>query len=147
MFEEREACSVGGREDAQPELFMFKKKSVPAVEHGMGDTKAEAEVFNGMQVKKVFCNDPENEKEPIGTVRDDQVREDGVRMSTAADDSLHPDSMINSPAGNKVYQISFIGSMGMAGKGSTTIRAGLHFRIKTCHKRVKERFRRRFYTN
>lgn len=59
-------------------------------------------------------------------------------MSAAADDSLHPDRMINSPAGNKVYQISFIGSMGMAGMGSTTIRAGLHFRIKTCHKRVKE---------
>ena len=71
MFEEREACSVGGREDAQPELFMFKKKSVPAVEHGMANTKAEAEVFNGMQMKKVLCNDPENEKEPIGTVRDD----------------------------------------------------------------------------
>lgn len=113
---------------------MLHKKSTPAVEHGVADRKAETDFLNCAQMQKVFGNNPEDKEETICAVRNDQVREDGVGMPTSADHSLNLDRVIDSPAGDKVDQVSLIRSMKVAGMRGTTTGTGLHFRGKPIHK-------------
>ena len=54
----------------------------------MGDIKTKTELFHGSPVHKILGDDPENEKDAVGRVRNDEVREDGVGMTTAGTD--HP---------------------------------------------------------
>ena len=60
---------------------MIQEKPGPAVKHGMGDAEAEAEFFDRSLMNEVLSDDPEDEEDPIGTVRDDKIRKDRVGMS------------------------------------------------------------------
>lgn len=119
---------------------MLHKKSQPAVEHGVTDGKAETDILDCAQMQKVFGNDPEDKEEPIGAVRNDQVWENGMGMPARTDYSLDSDGVIDSPAGDKVDQVSVIRSMKVAGMRGTTTGTGFHFRGKSIHKGIKKRF-------
>jgi hypothetical protein len=125
----------------EPEGFVFLEEAKPAVEHGMGNAEPQAELFHGRTVQEVLSNDAEDKKEAVGAVRDDEVREDGVRMAAAG--TGHPgygDPVVDGPAGDEIDQVSFIGGMARAGVGSTTTGTGFQFRAEIHHERVKQRF-------
>ena len=61
-------------------------------------------------------------------------------MTASADYSLYLDGMIDSPAGDKVDQVSVIGSVELTGMRGTTRGTGFHFRGKPIHKRIKKSF-------
>ena len=107
----------------------------------MGDAKAQAELFHGRTMHQILGNDTEDKKESIGTVGNDEVREDGVSMSAAGIEHLgYPDSVIDRLTGDEIDEITVIGSMVAAAAGSTTIRAGFQFRTEIRHERIKQKF-------
>lgn len=131
----------------KPESFVFQKKTVPPVEHGMGDRKPDADLLDGIQTHQVFGNDPEDEEDTVSSVRNDQVRKDGMGMAACADDPCNPDFMINGIALNEIDQVSIVRGMNGTGMRGPTKRTDFRFRTESGHKRLKERFRRRFNTN
>lgn len=94
---------------------MFLKEMVPPVEHRMGDGKPQAEMFDGIEAHQVFGNDPEDEEDTISSVRNDQIRKDGMGMTAFTDDSCYPDLMINSIAPDEIDQVSIVRGMDGAG--------------------------------
>jgi hypothetical protein len=125
----------------EPESFVLPEETKPAVEHGMGDAEPQAELFHGGKAQEVLSNDAEDKKEAVGAVRDDEVREDGMRMAAAgADHPGYGDPVVDGSAGDEIDQVSFIGGMAGAGVGSTTTGTEIQFRAEISHERVKERF-------
>lgn len=111
------------------------KELKPAVEHGVRDVKPGTELSDRIPSGKILCNDTEDEKETVNAVGNDQVRENGMSMAAAAAD--HPadtDVVVNRSAGDEINEIAVVGSMKLAGVGSTTVWAGFFFRTKTGHK-------------
>ena len=130
-----------GPEQTKPERLVFEKKMIPAIEHGMGDGETSAELFNCMQVKKVFSDDPEDKEDNISIVRNDQIRKDRMGAAAAtADDPCHLDPMINGSALDEIDQISLIRSMERAGMNGMAERTCLHFRTEVGHKGIEQRF-------
>lgn len=78
----------------------------------MSDAKAQAELFHRRMMHQILGNDPENKKESIGTVRNDEIRKDGVCMSAAGTDHPgYPDLVINGLTGDENEEISVIESI------------------------------------
>jgi hypothetical protein len=125
----------------EPEGFVFPEETKPAVEHGMGDAEPQAELFHGGKAQEVLSNDAEDKKEAVGAVRDDEVREDGMRMAAAgADHPGYGDPVVDGPAGDEIDEIPLIRGMARAGVGSTATGTDLQFRAEISHERVKQRF-------
>lgn len=83
----------------------------------------------------------------IGIVRNNQIRKDRKGVFTTADNPYDFDRMINRASLDEINQISLVKSMsGVRMRGSTN-KAGFHFMEESSHKRIKQQFRRRFYTN
>ncbi len=61
---------------------MIQEKAVPAVKHGMGDAEPKTEFFDRSLMNEILSDDPEDEEDPIGTVRDDKIRKDRMGMTT-----------------------------------------------------------------
>ena len=59
-----------------PESEPFKKLI-------LGDAKSFADLFNGEKSGKVFSEDTQDKEQAVSGVRNDNVREDGMRMLTA----------------------------------------------------------------
>lgn len=104
----------------------------------MGDGEPAAELFDCMQVKQVFSDDPEDKEDTVSIVRDDQIRKNRMGVTAAAaDDPCHLDLMINSSALDEINQISIIRSMDRAGMNGMTERTGFHFRTEASHKGIE----------
>ena len=83
----------------------------------------------------------------IGIVRNNQIRKDRKGVFTTADNPYDFDRMINRASLDEINQISLVKSMsGVRMRGSTN-KTGFHFMEDSSHKRIKQQFRRRFYTN
>ena len=67
----------------------------------------------------------------IGIVRNNQIRKDRKGVSTTADNPYDFDRMINRASLDEI----------------STNKTGFHFMAESSHKRIKQQFRRRFYTN
>ena len=91
--------------------------------------KAFAQFLNRIQVHEIFTKDAQEKEQTVGTVRDDEIRKDGMGRATAVTDTakdggLMPDTFST----NEVDQIPFIVTVDMEISGGTTDRTGLKFR-------------------
>ncbi len=92
-------------------------------------------------MQEVFGDDPEDKKEAVSTVRDDEVREDRVGMAAAGtEDPGNRDCRINRGTRDKIYEVAHIGSVDAAGTGSAASRTDLSFSLETVHKSIKQGF-------
>ena len=90
---------------------------------------------------EIFTKDAEDKEQTVGTVRDDEIRKDGMGRSTAvADTTKDGDLMPDTFSTNEVDQISFIVTVDMEIPGGTTNRTGLKFRPYKRHELFKQRF-------
>ena len=78
---------------------------------------------------EIFTKDAQEKEQTVGTVRDDEIRKNGMGRATAvAGAAENGDSMPYTFSTNKVDQISFIVTVDMEIPGGTTDRTGLKFR-------------------
>ena len=90
---------------------------------------------------EIFTKDAEDKEQTVGTVRDDEIRKNGMGRATAvAGAAEEGDSMPYTFSTNKVGQISFIVTVDMEIPGGTTDRTGLKFRPYKRHELFKQRF-------
>ena len=90
---------------------------------------------------EIFTKDAQEKEQTVGTVRDDEIRKDGMGRATAVTDTakdggLMPDTFST----NEVDQIPFIVTVDMEISGGTTDRTGLKFRPYKGHELFKQRF-------
>ena len=83
----------------------------------------------------------------IGIVRNNQIRKDRKGVSTTADNPYDFDRMINRRLWMKSNQIFARKKHEWCKNESSTNKTGFHFMAESSHKRIKQQFRRRFYTN
>ena len=83
----------------------------------------------------------QDEEQTVGTVRDDEIRKDGMGRATAvAGAAENSDLMPDTFSTNEVDQIPFIVTVDMEISGGTTDRTGLKFRSYKGHELLKQRF-------
>ena len=111
-FQESKSGSLGGSEHTEPILLVGEKQGIPAVEHGVRDIKPGTKLPDSISSGKILGNDTEDKKQAISTVRDDQIRKDGMGMAAAsADNPADTDGMINRSSRDEVNEIPVIGGM------------------------------------
>ena len=90
---------------------------------------------------EVFTQNTQDEEQTVGTVRDDEIRKNGMGRATAvAVAAKDSDLMPYTFSTDKVDQISFIVTVDMEISGGTTDRTGLKFRPYKGHELFKQRF-------
>lgn len=113
----------------------------PFIELSGSNGKTFAQFLDRIQVHEIFTKDAEDKEQTVGTVRDDEIRKNGMGRATAvagaAEDS---DLMPYTFSTDKVDQISFIVTVDMEIPGGTTDRTGLKFRSYKGHELLKQRF-------
>ena len=78
---------------------------------------------------EIFTKDAEDKEQTVGTVRDDEIRKDGMGRATAvAGAAKDRDIMPYTFSAGKVDQISFVVTVDMEISSGTTDRTGLKFR-------------------
>ena len=85
-LQKREAGCLHGREKAQPLFFLLPEQGKPVVKQFRGNEETLTEFFNRGNMPEILCQDPEDEKEAIGRVRDDKVWKDGMGMSAGTNE-------------------------------------------------------------
>ena len=91
---------------------------------------------------EIFTKDAEDKEQTVGTVRDDEIRKDGMgRAAAVADAAEDSDLMPDTFSTDKVGQIPFIVTVNLEISRGTTDRTGLKFRPYKRHELFKERFR------
>jgi hypothetical protein len=105
----------------------------------MTDTKTFTEMFNCMEICKVFSNDAQNEKKAVRSIRNNRVRKNG--MSTVAAMAHHSGnnhrSRISNRTMNKINEITFIGTMDGAVTSGLAVRTGFEFNPEILHEGMK----------
>ena len=90
---------------------------------------------------EIFTKDAEDKEQTVGTVRDDEIRKDGMGRATAAAGAAKDrDIMPYTFSSDKVNQISFVVTVDMEISRGTTDRTGLQFRPYKRHELYKQRF-------
>lgn len=85
VFHKGKVRGFHGRKHAKPFLFLGMPEAKPAVELVACDGKTLQELFYCMDCGKVFRENAQDEEKSIPGVRNDEVREDGMGMSTSTD--------------------------------------------------------------
>ena len=120
---------------------MLLKELLPFIQLVSGNAETFTEALQGRNVQEGFCQDTKDKEKAIAGIRDDQVREDRMGMSTAlagqTKDSHfcsdgYPTDKVNDPA-------SIIG-MDLAMERGATVRTGLLFRAECIHVGIKQNF-------
>ena len=86
-LQKREAGYLHGREKAQPLFFLLPEQGKPVVKQFRGNEETLTEFFNRGNMPEILCQDPEDEKEAMGRVRDDKVWKDGMGMSAGTNEA------------------------------------------------------------
>ena len=90
---------------------------------------------------EIFTKDAEGKEQTVGTVRDDEIRKDGMGRATAvAGAAKDSDIMPYTFSADKVDQISFVVTVDMEISRGTTDRTCLEFRLYKGHELFKQRF-------
>lgn len=139
-FQKREAGCLHGREQPHPFFFLYLKQFKPAVELVLGDRETFTEALHGKQTQEILRQDPEDEEEAIGRIRDDKVREDGMGMTAGTDKAQDTEAVADRFPSHEINQGAVIISMDGAGAFHSAARAGLQFRTETDHEGVKKVF-------
>ncbi len=99
------------------------------------------EPVNGSKPQEIFCQDAEDEEKAVGGIRDDEVRKNGMGMAAGTNEAKDTEAVPDRSAAHEIGQGTVIISMDRAGTLHPTTRAGLKFRTKTVHERIKKVFR------
>lgn len=86
-FQKEKGGDLRGRKNTEPFLFLYQEKLQPAAQLGKSDGEALAEFFHSRKVQEILSQNPEDEKQAIAGVRDDEVRENGMGMATGTDEA------------------------------------------------------------
>ena len=90
---------------------------------------------------EIFTKDAEDEEQTVGTVRDYEIRKDGMGRATAvAGAAKDSDIMPYTFSADKVDQISFVVTVDMEISRGTTDRTCLELRTYKGHELFKQRF-------
>ena len=90
---------------------------------------------------EIFTKDAQEKEQTVGTVRDDEIRKDGMGRATAvAGAAENSDLMPDTFSTGKVGQIPFIVTVNMEISGGTTDGTGLKFRPYKGHELFKQGF-------
>ena len=90
---------------------------------------------------EIFPENTQDEEQTVGTVRDDEIRKDGMGRATAvAGAAKDSDIMPYTFSADKVDQISFVVTVDMEISRGTTDRTCLEFRLYKGHELFKQRF-------
>lgn len=120
---------------------MEGKELFPFIELIPGNVEALAKPLKGRSPEESFCQYPEDEEKSITGIRDEHIREDSVGVPAAStgqpEDS---DLLCDRLSMDKVDDASAIVGMDPAVGGGAADGAGLSFRLKGSHVRVKQDF-------
>lgn len=106
------------------------------------DIKAFTELFDGMESGKVFAQDKEDEEQAVAGIGDNDIRKDGMGVSTAATEYTHDaEILLLLSSGLKVNDGSAVIIVDMAVASASTDGTGLQLWLKQPHVGVKKRFR------
>ncbi len=140
LFQEGEAGCLQGREYAHPFFLLPPEEAKPMVELFLCDKEAFTEPFHRSGTQEIFRKDAEDEKEAIGGVGDDEVREDGMGMAAGTDKAQDAEAVADRASVDKVNKRTAIVGMDSAGAFHPTAGTGLGFRTKTGHEGIKKVF-------
>jgi len=141
LFQEREAGCFHGREHAHPLLPLSPEEVKPMVELFLCDKETLTEPLHRSRTQEILRQDPEDEKEAIGRVGDDEVREDGMGMAAGTGKAQDAEAVADRVSMNKVDKRAAIVGMDSAGAFRPTAGAGLGFRAEAGHEGIKKVFR------
>lgn len=102
LFQEREAGCLQRREHAHPLFLLPPEEGKPAVELFLSDKEALTEPLHRSRTQEILRKDPEDEKEAIGGVGNDEVREDGVGMAAGTGKAQDAEAVADRVSMNKV---------------------------------------------
>ena len=92
-------------------------------------------------MQEIFPENTQDEEQTVGTVRDDEIRKDGMgRAAAVAGAAKDSDLMPDTFSTGEVGQIPFIVTVNLEIPGGTTDGTGLKFRPYKGHELFKERF-------
>ena len=92
-------------------------------------------------MQEIFPENTQDEEQAVGTVRDDEIRKDGMgRAAAVAGAAKDSDLMPDTFSTGEVGQIPFIVTVNLEISGGTTDGTGLKFRPYKGHELFKERF-------
>lgn len=105
-------CSASSK-NRKPDRAVLKKKIFLAVQHRRGEGIGLTKSINSLYTGKIFPQNTQNKEDVILGVRNDDIRENGMCMSTAfADDSSNTDILIDCFSMNDIDNGTPIGGMG-----------------------------------
>lgn len=140
-LQEREGGNLHGREHAHPLFLLPSEQIEPVIKQLRGNKETFTEFFHGSKMQEILCKDPEDEKEAIGGVRDDEVREDGMGMAAGTDKAQDAETVADRVSLNKINKRTAIVGMDSTGAFRPTAGTGLGFRTETSHEGIKKVFR------
>ena len=116
-------------------------KSEPFKKLILGDAKSFADLFNGEKSGKVFSEDTQDKEQAVSGVRNDNVREDGMRMLTAVTENPHHTKVgLFSLTCLEVNDGAAIVVVDVTVTGASTDGTGLKVGLKLSHVGIKKRF-------
>ena len=141
LFQEREAGCLHGREHPHPFLLLPPEETKPVVKLFLCDKEALTEPFHRSGTQEILRKNPEDKKETVGGVRDDEVRKDGMGMAAGTDKAQNAEAVADRGATHEVHQRTAIVGMDPAASLSPTTGTGLQLRAESLHERIKQDFR------
>ena len=96
--------------------------------------------FHRSGTQEILRKNPEDKKETVGGVRDDEVWEDGMGMAAGTGKAQDAEAVADRAPLNKVNKRAVIVSMDGAGAFRPTAGTGLGFRTETGHEGIKKYF-------
>ncbi len=129
--------SFRGLQNPQPDLLMCQKEGLPLVQHGRCDGETAADLFH-RAAPEIRGQNSENEKQAVGGVRNDEIRENGMGMAAAGTPyPPDPDGGIDDLPVDVVDDTAPVAAMWNAVPPGTAYRADLGlFRKRACGFRV-----------
>lgn len=141
LFQEREAGCLHGRKHPHPFLLLPPEEAKPVVKLFLCDKEALTEPFHRSGTQEILRKNPEDKKETVGGVRDDEVREDGMGMAAGTGKAQDAEAVADRTPLNKVNKGAVIVSMDSAGAFRPAAGTGLGFGTETGHEGIKKFFR------
>ena len=126
---------------SQPLGFLFFPESQPFIELTGGNGETFTQLFDGIQMQKVFCKDTQYEEETVGTVGNDDIWKDGMgRPTTVTNTTKDSDFLTDILTTDEIDEIPLVIAMNPQFSSGFTDWAGLEFWSYKRHELVKERF-------
>lgn len=126
---------------------MCQEQFQPVVKLFSGNGEAFTETFHGRKVQEIFRQDLQDEEKAMGSIRDDEVRKDGVCMAAGTDEAEDAEAVADRGAMDEIEKGAVIVGVDRTGAFCPAAGTSLEFRAESSHKGIKKVFGRSFYAN